>query len=245
MKHWIRRAWPLVVAGIGVVAAVVWLSKGGVDQSITELAAPEPAPRRAARSAEPEGQAPPLKVATAVPTAAAPAAAEGAAEPPAEEGMAEDPDAMQDAIAAGWASVDLEAVRAALPDNLYFELAAPTKDEAVIEARAAERRRWNDEYGKVLSGTASEEEIGVFFDRRARVSTDYVEFTTYLLDHYRDTLHERDVALLELARRMHATRLQEIPRQVEEALVRKQQQDEARAAWLAGEAEFHGEKGAQ
>lgn len=244
MKHRVRSALPLAVVGVLVVAGVVGLSLRGGEEAVTPVAPIAREPSRAPQPVGPEGDPPQRSAVTTPAPAAPPAEAESAGEPAAEETV-EDPDAMQDAIAAGWASVDMEAVRAALPDNLYFKLAAPTKDEAVIEERAAERRRWNDEYGKVLSGTASEEEIGAFFDRRARVSTDYVEFTTYLLDHYRDTLHERDVALLELARRMHATRLQEIPRQVEEALVRKQQQDEARAAWLAGEAEFHGEKDAQ
>ena len=41
-----------------------------------------------------------------------------------------------------------------------------------------------------------------------------------------------------LARRMHLSRLEEVPRKVEEAFARKRQQDEARAAWLADEAEF-------
>lgn len=158
------------------------------------------------------------------------------------EGMAADlqplPD--QDAIAAAWAQVDFDEVRRALPDNLYFELSAPTDDEEVIAARAAERARWNQEYGKVISGTGTEEEVLAYFDLRARLSADYVELTSYLLDHYGGVLDERDQGLLDLARRLHAARLQEIPVQVERALDRKRQQDEARAAWLADEAEFAG-----
>lgn len=148
----------------------------------------------------------------------------------------EDPDA----IAAAWASVDLEEVRRAMPDNLYFKLSAPTKNEAVLAERAAERDRSNVAYGKILSGTGTEEEIRAYYDRRARLSSDYIEFATYLLDHYGETLPERDVGLLELARRLHAARVQEIPRKVEEAIERKRQQDEARAAWRAAEEEFGG-----
>lgn len=236
-----RRGWPFAVMGLVVAIVAVGLLRGAPEPGAVESPATAPPARhppsaapRPADSAPPPRAAPAPTAGQAAPDAPAPEAAEEIAEPEI------DPNAEQDAIAAAWATVDMEAVRAAMPDNLYFKLAAPTKDEAVIEERAAERRRWNEEYGKVLSGTATEEEIGAFFDRRARVSTDYVEFTTHLLDHYRDTLHERDVALLELARRMHATRLQEIPHQVEEALVRKRQQDEARAAWLAEEAEFRG-----
>jgi hypothetical protein len=143
-----------------------------------------------------------------------------------------------DEIAAAWASVDMEEVRNAMPDNLYWKLSSPTNDPKVIEERDAERKRWNDEYGKILSGTASEEEIRAFYDHRARVSGDYVEFVTYLLDHYEEQLPERDVGLLHLARRLHLARLEEIPRKIEEALERKRQQDEAREAWLKDQAQF-------
>ena len=163
------------------------------------------------------------------------AAVEPSADAPADDGVAGlDFDAMSDP----WAEVDLEQVRAALPDNLYWTVAAPTTDERVLEQRAAERARWNVEYGKVLSGTASEEEIRAYFDHKARVSADYTEFTTYLLDHYGETLPERDVDLLQLARRLHHARLEEFPRKIEEAFERKRAQDAARAAWLADQKAF-------
>jgi len=229
-----------VIAVVVVLAiALVWLTRGSRETAAAPETASAAPPPRVRPTAEPAGPA------AARPPAAAPQPADqadapdSAAAPP--EDSAEGPDAEQDAMAKAWAAVDLNAVRTAMPDNLYFKLAAPTTDEAILAERAAERARWNVEYGKILSGTGTEEEIRTYFDQRARLSTDYVEFTTYMLDHYRDTLPERDVALLELARRMHATRLQEVPRQVEEALARKQQQDDARAAWLAGEAEFKGE----
>ncbi len=149
------------------------------------------------------------------------------------------PDA--DELAAAWSAVDFDEVRRAMPDNIYFEMSAPTTDEAVLAERAAQRSRWNDEYGKVLSGTGSEEEVLAYYDVRARISSDYLEFTTYLLDNHGQSLAERDRGLLELARRLHAARLQEIPRQVEEALARKRQQDAAREAWLADEAAFAGQ----
>ena len=120
-------------------------------------------------------------------------------------------------------------------------MGAPTQDEAEIERRARERDRWNVEYGKVLSGTGTEEEIRAYYDQRARVSGDYVEFTTYLLDHYGDVLHPRDVQLLKLARQLHLARLEEIPRGLETALQRKAEQDEARARWQAEERAFTGD----
>jgi hypothetical protein len=146
--------------------------------------------------------------------------------------------ALDDEMAQAWSAVDLEEVRKAMPDNLYFKQSAPTKDPQVEAERDQERVRWNVEYGKVLSGTATDEEIQAYFDHRARLSSDYIEFTTHLLDHYGEQLPERDVALLELARRLHAARLEEIPRKVEEAFERKRQQDAARAAWLKDQVEF-------
>jgi hypothetical protein len=220
-----------------VVAAVVvawWLASGSPE--LPDLLAtrrnppeaiqtkPDTAPRRGAR--EQHG------------SAAAPAGADPGATPEAAAGAGPAEADEDDMAAMAWASVDLEAVRQAMPDNLYWKMAAPTNDPEVVKWRADERARWNVEFGKVLSGTATEEEIDHYYDHRARLSGDYVEFTTYLLDHYADRLPERDVALLRLARRMHLARLEEIPRKVEEALQRKQKQDAARAAWLADQAQF-------
>jgi hypothetical protein len=140
-----------------------------------------------------------------------------------------------------WAHVDLEKVRSALPDNVYWESGIPTDDARVLEQREAERAHWNDEFGKVQSGTATEQEIEAYFDRRHRVSSDYVEFSKYLLEHYGSELPEQDVALLQLAQRMHLARLVELPRKLEEAHERRRQQDAAREAWRESEAEFAGE----
>lgn len=141
-------------------------------------------------------------------------------------------------MGAAWAAVDMEEVRKAMPDNLYWNLASPTKDPAVLEERDAERARWNVEYGKMLSGTGTEEEIRTFYDYRARLSGDYIEFATYLVDHYGSILSERDINLLKLVIRLHRARLEEIPRKIEVALERKRAQDAARAAWLADQKIF-------
>jgi hypothetical protein len=147
-------------------------------------------------------------------------------------------DAQEAGLDGTWENVDLEAIRAEMPDNLYFRMSAPTDDPAVLEQRDAERARWNDEYGKVLSGTATEAEIDTFYEHRRRVSADSVEFASYVLDHHRGELPPRDVELLELGRRLHLARLAEIPRKHQEAYARKRQQDEARARWLEDEAAF-------
>jgi hypothetical protein len=141
-------------------------------------------------------------------------------------------------MGAAWSAVDLEEVRKVMPDNLYWKLSVPTQDPDVLEERDAERAGWNVEYGKILSGTASEEEIRAFYDQRARLSGDYIEFATYLLDHHGENLPEKDVGLLKLAVRLHRARLEEIPRKIEEAVERKWKQDAAREAWLADQATF-------
>ena len=178
-------------------------------------------------------------------TAPAPAAAPSAPAPSAVREVAppEEPEAVQelDPLRGTWEHVDMEAMRRALPDNLYWTMAVPTDDPRIQAERDAERAHWNDEYGKVLSGTGSLAEIDAYYDHRYRVSSDYVEFTRHLLTHYGSELPERDVALLELAERLHLARLAELPRRLEEARVRKQQQDAAREAWRADEEAFVGD----
>ena len=141
-------------------------------------------------------------------------------------------------VAVRWSQVDLEAVREAMPDNLFWTLGAPTTDPGVERERAEERARWNEAYGKVLSGTASEDEIHAYYEQRHRLSADYVEFARHLLESYGDVLPARDVGLLDLSVKMHHARLQQMPRRLTEALERKHEQDRLREAWLADEAAF-------
>ena len=226
----------LAAAAVVVLGLGFWLSRGG-GGSTTSAVAVRPAPPAHGAAAEappePEARQPPA------PPPAAPGASDSADAGDAAGGDNEPDELGGDVIAAAWAKVDLEEVRRAMPDNRYWQMSAPTKDEAEIERRERERDRWNEEYGKVLSGTGSEQEIRDYYDERARLSGDYVEFTTYLLDHYGNVLTERDVSLLQLARRLHLARLEEIPRSLETALERKGQQDEARARWQADERAFN------
>ena len=220
-----------VVAVIAVGAAVWWLG----SPARVDTAASEPAPARQAHASR--------IVATGTPAptvvhAAAPHDATPAPTVPASTADENSPEA--DPLRANWEAVDLDEARKALPDNLYWKLSAPTKDPQLQEWRDAERARWNVEYGKILSGTATEEEIRAYYDQQARRSGDYVEFATYLLDHYGETLPERDVNMLKLARRLNLARIEEIPRKVEAAMERKQAQDAVRAAWLADQAQFGG-----
>lgn len=137
-----------------------------------------------------------------------------------------------DAAARAWASVDMDEVRKAMPDNLYWKMSVPTKDPDVLRAREEERDRWNTEYGKVLSNTATAEEIDAYYEQRRRLSNDYIGFAGYLLLRYGRTLPARDVAMLKLAIKLHMARLEEIPRQIAEAQVRREAQDAVRRAWL-------------
>jgi hypothetical protein len=127
--------------------------------------------------------------------------------------------------------VDIERLRARIPDNLYWRMGAPTKDPRALQARAEEEQRWNQLYGKVLSGTASEAEIRGYYDHRSQLSRDYIDFARLVMEEYPDALPERDRGLYQMSIEMHTTRLAEIPRQIEEALTRKQDQDRRREEW--------------
>jgi hypothetical protein len=128
--------------------------------------------------------------------------------------------------------VKLEELRARLPDNLYWEMDAPTKDPQVLQKRAEAQRKWNELFGKVQSGDASEEEIHRYYDYRRKLSEDYLAVANLMLTEGGDKLPEGDRGLLELSIRMHQDRLKAVPRQVEEALARKQLQDQRREEWI-------------
>jgi hypothetical protein len=129
--------------------------------------------------------------------------------------------------------VNLERLRAELPRNRYWLDSAPTKDPVVLERREAEAAGWNDLHGKVLSGTATSDEIRAWVDHRRQVSEDAIEFAQRVLDEHGSELPDRDRGLLELAIDMHRTRLAELPRQESEAEARKVEQDRRRAEWKA------------
>lgn len=162
--------------------------------------------------AAPDADAPPSTDAVSPVTAAPPPATES---PPAadETPLAEPPSAAPDADLfalpgdeAAFASIDLEAARAALPDNLYWETAAPTQDPRLLGDRERAKETWNVQYGKILSGTGTEAEIRAFYDRRMQLSSDYVRFVDWVLEHQGGDLSEQDQKLLHLARRLHLAR---------------------------------------
>jgi hypothetical protein len=70
------------------------------------------------------------------------------------------------------------------------------------------------------------------------VSIDAVEFASHLLDHYEDVLPERDVGMLELAIELHLARLEQVPRDLSDALARREAHAKAREQWLADQERF-------
>lgn len=127
--------------------------------------------------------------------------------------------------------LDFEALEKRTPDNLYWLTAVPTKDPAVLEARAREREERNRQYGKVVSNSATVEEINAYYAYREKLSEDYIEVLQLILDEHGDELSERDSGLFELTISMHAARLSEIPAKRDDALRRKAEYDEVKKAW--------------
>ncbi len=226
-----RRPALLLVALLLFAAAVVTMVRRTPSPP-----APAPATAHAPSPADAETIATPVDLG-AVPADDAPAPT------PAVPVGAEDADLFAQLFPEGdaawaWARVDLEALRAELPDNAFWELAVPDDDPRVAAARRAERDRWNRELGRILSNTATEAENRAFYGERQRISSDYVLLTTRLLELHGDDLPDRDRGLVELARTLHRARLQEIPRRVAEALARREAHERVRAQWLEDEAAF-------
>lgn len=212
---------PLGTAGVLVLAVGAWLVFGG---QAPEEAAPAVRPAPVTQAPAP----PPVFASTpAVPRAkdggldlVGAATAQVQAAPPDEE-PAPYP-------------VDLEALRAKLPGNLYFELDAPTKDPAELSRREGVKAKWNALYGKVLSNEATEEEVHQYYEHRRQVSEDAITFATTMLQDYGDKLPSEHRGLLELSVNMHRTRLAEIPRQESDALARREAHAQRQKEWRAG-----------
>lgn len=129
--------------------------------------------------------------------------------------------------------VKLDALRARMPDNLYWRVAAPTNDPELLAARAARERDLEARRGRITAGEASEQEIRDYFDERRRESQDFVALAREALTRYGDELTDRDRGLFGLGAKLHEEKLAEIDRSIADALARKRVQDERRAAWRA------------
>jgi hypothetical protein len=213
---------PLVAGLAAVLLAGVFAVLSGSERPVAEAPGP-----KAAASAVPQPAGPPAPSSPAA-SAAAPTAKAGAL------------DRLLQGAAAGESSeeptaeypVKMDELRAKLPDNLYWENDAPTKDPEVLQKRAEAQRKWNEIFGKIQSGDASEEEIHRYYDYRRKLSEDYIALATQMLTDYGERLPEQDKGLLGLSIRMHQDRLKEVPRQLDEAMARKQLQDQRREEWI-------------
>jgi hypothetical protein len=119
--------------------------------------------------------------------------------------------------------VDLEDLRARLPNNRYWELGVPTKDPEVARARAERARRDNELFGRTQTGEATEAEIRAYYAERRRISEDYLELSQLVLKEKADQLPERDKNLFALSAKLHKDRLVQIDRDLADALARRRQ----------------------
>jgi hypothetical protein len=188
-----------------ILAAIVAVVVGG---SIWRLRS---RPAEVSAGAQP---APAVRPAPAVSIAAAPAAAPGSASPAAAD--------LADSIGgAAPYPVDLNALRARLPDNRFWLLGAPTSDPAVAKQRAARAERDNAALGRVVSGEASADEVRAYYAERRAISRDYLQLAEIVLAEKGEALPPRDRGAFELSANLHRARLQQIDRDESDALARR------------------------
>lgn len=117
--------------------------------------------------------------------------------------------------------LNLELLRPQIPNNLYWELDAPTTDVEVAKQRAARAKKRNDDYGRILSNEAEEGQIREYYDERRRISNDYLQLTGLVLEGKAGEVSERDRGLFELTANLHRERLKQIERDQLDALARR------------------------
>lgn len=119
--------------------------------------------------------------------------------------------------------VNLDELRARIPDNRYWELGVPTSDLAVARARAERAKRNNDLFGRTQTGEATEPEIRAYYAEQKRVSEDYLALSLLVLQEKGAQLPERDRGMFELSAKMHKDRLVQIQRDLSDALARRRE----------------------
>jgi hypothetical protein len=117
--------------------------------------------------------------------------------------------------------VNLDALRARLPENRYWTLGAPTSDPTVARARAQRAERDNVVFGRIQSGEARPDEIRAYYAERRAISRDYLQVAELVLAEQGDALPERDRGMFELSVTMHRARLLQIERDEADALARR------------------------
>ncbi|HXC50567.1 MAG TPA: hypothetical protein VN634_06785 [Candidatus Limnocylindrales bacterium] len=211
--------WLAVVGSLGVLILVLSLLGGGRRSAV----APAP-PETAAIPAKPDSApvASGQRSHAASRSAPAPAAVE---QPEYIDGLV-------------YGDIDLREAKALMPDNLYWQLGAPTKDPEVLAKRDEERKKRNEEYGRVLAGDANEDEVKAYYDYKTKLSSDYLEFAEFMSRRYRNSDNKEFVGMLELATKMHADRLKMLPGEMEDALERSREREKAREDWKRQQDEF-------
>ncbi len=136
--------------------------------------------------------------------------------------------------------IDLREARELMPDNLYWKLGAPTKDPEILAEREAERERRNKEYGRVLSGDATEDEVHAYYDYRRRLSADYVEFAEFMQRRFKGKGPDEFQGMLDLALKLNAERLAQIPADEQDAIERARERAKIREEWQRQQADFAG-----
>jgi len=137
-----------------------------------------------------------------------------------------------------YGEIDLREARELMPDNLYWQIGSPTKDPAVLAEREAEKQRRNEEFGRVQAGDASEDEVRAYYDYKTRLSKDFLEFSEFMARRYRDSKNDQFVGMLELATKMHAAKLAQLPGELEDALQRSREREKIREDWRRQQEEF-------
>ena len=138
-----------------------------------------------------------------------------------------------------WGDIDLREAQAVMPDNLYWQLGAPTKDPEVLAAREEEKKRRNEQYGMVLSGDANEQEVRAYYDYRTQLSTDFLEFAKWMQNRYGDKVNDEFRGLLDLSIKLHTARLAQIPGELADALERSLEREKIRKDWQREQEEFN------
>ncbi|KZZ43687.1 hypothetical protein A3765_04810 [Oleiphilus sp. HI0130] len=144
-----------------------------------------------------------------------------------------DPANAYDAKAEAWAKVDLDGIRDAIPNNLFWMMSAPTTDETVLAEREAKREALKVIETKMMARRATEQEIRDYYSYQTKLSEDYVIALTEIINRYGHVIPDEDYSGQALARTLHLSKLQEMPSKLTQALEQRQQFLSERAEWMA------------
>lgn len=209
--------WVAVGGGLALVGLLVFVLRSGRDASTDK---PPAAVEEKVASTRPPAPPPPSR-----------RQERGASDPP----PAEEVPYIEGLV---YGDIDLREAKTLMPDNIYWQQGAPTKDPDELARREAEKKKRNEEYGRVLAGDASEDEVRAYYDYKKRVSEDYLEFAEFMARRYRSSDHKEMVGLLDMATKMHAEKLSQLPAELEDSLARAREREKVREDWRRQQEEF-------